>query len=347
MKTNKLGTTDIEVSAICLGSMTWGSQNTETEAHSQIDYAVERGVNFIDTAEMYPTTPLDQRTQGLTETYIGSWLKKSGNKSVVVATKVTGEGNQPYIHDGMPINPEKIRLALESSLKRLQTDCIDLYQLHWPNRGSYHFRQWWKYDPSTQDTDEARDNIREVLFALDRYIDEGKIRAIGLSNETCWGVMKFLQTARDNQLPRVVSVQNEYSLLCRAYDSDMAEMSHHENVGLLAFSPLAAGLLSGKYAGGEIPSGSRRTLNDSLNGRIQQYSEPAVDGYLAVAEKYGLDAAQMALAFCIERPFMTSTIIGATSMEQLETNIGAAELSLTDEQRLDIANVYRQYPFPM
>lgn len=347
MKKNRLGNTDIEVSAICLGSMTWGSQNSEAEAHNQIDYAVERGVNFIDTAEMYPTTPLDQSTQGLTESYIGSWLKKSGNSNVVVATKVTGEGNQPYIHDGMPINPKKIRLALEGSLKRLQTDCIDLYQLHWPNRGSYHFRQWREYDPSEQHTNEALDNIREVLFALKRYVDEGKIRAIGLSNETCWGIMKFLQTAKDNQLPRVVSVQNEYSLLCRSYDTDLAELSHHEQVGLLAFSPLAAGLLSGKYADGTIPDGSRRSLNESLNGRYQQHSLPALQAYLALADKHGLIAAQMALAFCIERPFMTSTIIGATSLEQLQTNIEAVNITLTDDLRKDISEVYRQYPVPM
>lgn len=348
MKKNTLGSSNIAVSEICLGSMTWGTQNTEAEAHSQIDYAVECGVNFIDTAEMYPTTPLSESTQGLTETYIGSWLKKNGHTDdIVIATKVTGGGNQPYIHDGMPISPKKIKLALESSLKRLQTDHIDLYQLHWPNRGSYHFRQWWNYNPSTQPTDQTLDHMREVLFALQRYIDEGKIRAVGLSNETCWGVMKFLQTAKDNQLPRVVTVQNEYNLLCRAYDSDLAELSHHENVGLLAFSPLAAGLLSGKYANGEVPPGSRRTLNDSLNGRFQERSAPALDAYLAIAEKHGLSPAQMALAFCIERPFMTSTIIGATSMQQLETNIAAAEVSLSATVRDEISDIYRQYPAPI
>lgn len=348
MKKNSLGQSEIKVSAICLGSMTWGSQNTEAEAHSQIDYAIERGVNFIDTAEMYPTTPLDQSTQGLTESHIGSWIKKSGRRrDVIIATKVTGHGNQPYIHEGMPIGPRKIRLALEGSLKRLQTDCIDLYQLHWPNRGSYHFRQWCSYDPSQQSTEQTLDHIREVLFALKQQVDAGKIRAIGLSNETCWGAMKFLQTAKDNQLPRVVSIQNEYSLLCRLYDRDLAELSHHESVGLLAFSPLSAGLLSGKYADGQLPAGSRRTLNENLSGRFQRYSLPALSAYLEVASKHGLDAAQMALAFCVGRPFVASTIIGATSMEQLEVNIAAAELKLTDEVSNDIAEIYRQYPIPM
>jgi aryl-alcohol dehydrogenase-like predicted oxidoreductase len=328
--------------------MTWGSQNTEQEAHSQIDCAIARGVNFIDTAEMYPTTPLDASTQGMTESCIGSWIKKSGRRGdLVIATKVTGEGNQPYIHQGMPISPKKISLALEDSLRRLQTDYIDLYQLHWPNRGSYHFRQWWQYDPSQQNTEQTIDNIREVLFALQRYVDEGKIRTVGLSNESCWGTLQYLQTARDNQLPRVVSVQNEYNLLCRLYDTDFAELSHHEDLGLLTYSPLAAGLLSGKYANGQVPAGSRRSLNDNLGGRYQSYSALATDAYLEVAQKHGLSAAQMALAFCIERPFMTSTIIGATSLSQLETNLGAADLSLSDDVYHDITEVYRQYPRPM
>lgn len=348
MRKNRLGLSDINVSVICLGSMTWGSQNTESEAHSQIDYALEHGVNFIDTAEMYPTTPLDIKTQGLTESYIGSWVKKSGRRAdVIIATKVTGEGNQPYIHDGMPINPKKIRMALEGSLKRLQTDCIDLYQLHWPNRGSYHFRQWWNYDPSRHNTVETLDHIREVLFTLQQQVDAGKIRTIGLSNETCWGVMKFLQTAKDNQLPRVVSIQNEYSLLCRLYDRDFAELTQHESVGLLAFSPLAAGLLSGKYAGGQIPAGSRRIYNDDLSGRFQQYSEPALNAYLQLAKKHGLDAAQMALAFCLERPFMTSTIIGATSIQQLKNNIAAADLLLSEDVKQEIIGVFRKHPIPM
>lgn len=348
MKYNRLGNTDLEVSELCLGSMTWGTQNTEAEGHQQIDYAVDHGVNIIDTAEMYPTTPLGQETQGRTEEIIGSWLKKGGkNHDVIIATKVTGIGNQSYIHDGMPISRKKIRLALESSLKRLQTDCIDLYQLHWPNRGSYHFRQCWTYDPTGQDTAETNDNIREVLFALQQHIDEGKIKHVGLSNESSWGTMRFLQIAKDNNLPRVVSIQNEYSLLARLYDLDLAELSHHENVGLLAFSPLAAGLLSGKYADGTIPAGSRRTLSDNLNGRLSEYSAPALEKYFAVAQKYNLPPAQLALAFCSSRPFMASTIIGATTMQQLEENIGAADVTLSEEILTDVQAVYRQYPVPM
>lgn len=348
MKYNQLGNTDLQVSAICLGSMTWGTQNTEAEGHQQIDYAAEQGVNFIDTAEMYPTTPLGEDTQGRTEEIIGTWLKKSDkNRKMIIATKVTGAGNQPYIHDGMPINRKKIKLALESSLKRLQTDCIDLYQLHWPNRGSYHFRQCFDYDPTRQDTSETLDNIREVLFALEQHIKEGKIRHIGLSNESCWGTSQYLQIAKDNNLPRVVSIQNEYSLLARLYDLDLAELSHHENVGLLAFSPLAAGILSGKYADGSTPAGSRRALNDTLSGRFNEHAVPAIDKYLAIAKKHQLPMAQLALAFCMGRSFMASTIIGATSMQQLQENLGAAELTLDQEVLADIQEVYRQHPVPM
>ncbi len=348
MKYNKLGNSDLNVSALCLGSMTWGTQNTEAEGHQQMDYALEHGVNIIDTAEMYPTTPLSEETQGRTEEIIGTWMKKSSkNRDVIIATKVTGAGNQSYIHDGMPINPKKIRLSLESSLRRLQTDCIDLYQLHWPNRGSYHFRQCFTYDPTKQHTNEVNDNIREVLFELQRQIEDGKIRYIGLSNESCWGTGRFLQTASDNKLPRVVSVQNEYSLLNRLYDLDMAELSHHENVGLLAFSPLAAGLLSGKYADGIIPEGSRRTLNDSLNGRLSEYSVQALDQYISIARKHEIAPAQLALAFCMSRPFMASAIIGATTMQQLQENIAACEVTLTQEIQSEIQAVYRQYPVPM
>lgn len=348
MKYNKLGSSELNVSALCLGSMTWGTQNTESEGHQQMDYALDHGINIIDTAEMYPTTPLSEETQGRTEEIVGTWLKKSTkNRDVIIATKVTGVGNQSYIHDGMPINPKKIRLSLESSLKRLQTDCIDLYQLHWPNRGSYHFRQCFTYDPTKQNTNEVNDNIREVLFELQRQIDEGKIRYIGLSNESCWGTGRFLQIAKDNKLPRVVSIQNEYSLLNRLYDLDLAELSHHENVGLLAFSPLAAGLLSGKYADGVIPVGSRRTLNDSLSGRLTEYSAQALDQYISIAGKYEIAPARLALAFCMSRPFMASAIIGATSMQQLKENIAACEVTMTEEILSDIQAVYRQYPVPM
>ncbi len=348
MKYNRLGRTDIEVSAICLGSMTWGTQNTEQEAHAQIDLAIEHGVNLIDTAEMYPTTPLGADTQGRTEEYIGTWLKKGGqSRKMMIATKVTGVGNQSYIHGGMKICTEKIQLSLESSLRRLQTDCIDLYQLHWPNRGSYHFRQNFTYDPTGQDTAETLEHIEEVLTALQGHIDQGKIRTIGLSNESSWGTMQFLRIAEEKNLPRVVSIQNEYNLLNRLFDLDLAELSHHEQVGLLAFSPLAAGLLSGKYRDGNIPEGSRRTLNDTLNGRLSEYSSPALEAYLAVADEHNIPPSQLALAFCIDRPFMASTIVGATTIKQLSVNLGAADCKLNEQVRNDIADIYRRYPVPM
>ncbi|OED36031.1 aldo/keto reductase [Chromatiales bacterium (ex Bugula neritina AB1)] len=348
MKYRKLADSELNVSAICLGTMTWGTQNTQAEAHAQMDLATERGVNLFDTAEMYPTTPMGEETQGHTEAIIGSWVKKSNNRERVnIATKVTGPGVQKYIQGGVAISPKKIAQSLEGSLRRLQTETIDLYQLHWPNRGSYHFRQWSSYDPTAQPREETLDDIREILFALQKHIEAGKIRHIGLSNESCWGTAKFLQIAKENRLPKVVSIQNEYNLLNRLYDLDLAELSHHENIGLLAFSPMAAGLLSGKYADGKIPAGSRRTLNDTLGGRLSAYSQPALDQYLAIAKKHNIDPAQLALAFCISRPFMASTIIGATTMEQLETNLGSVDITLSKEILDDISAVRRTHPIPM
>jgi aryl-alcohol dehydrogenase-like predicted oxidoreductase len=347
MKRNKLGRSDIEVSALCLGSMTWGTQNTQAEGFAQIDYALEHGINFIDTAEMYPVNPSGAETQGRTEEIIGHWFKQSGKRrDVVLATKATGSG-MPHIHGGADLSPAKLKLSLESSLKRLQTDYIDLYQLHWPNRSSYHFRKCWGFDATVQPRTQTIDHFREILFALHKHVEAGKIRTIGLSNETCWGVGRFLEIAKDNRLPRVVSVQNEYSLLCRLYDLDMAEMSYHEDVGLLSFSPLAAGLLGGQYVDGKVPQGSRMSINPGLNGRFNEHSAKALEQYVAIAKKHDLHPAQMALAFCISRPFMTSTIFGATSMEQLKVDVGAAELTLTDEVLADIESVHRQYPMPM
>ncbi len=347
MKYNTLGNTEVQVSELCLGSMTWGTQNTAAEAFSQIDYALEHGINIIDTAELYPTTPLGAETQGDTESIIGQWIAKSGQRDkVLLATKVTGNGPK-WIDDGKPITGEKIRKSIEGSLKRLQSDTIDLYQLHWPNRKTYHFRQSWNYDPSTQNTEETLDSIHEVLSALDALIHEGKIRHIGLSNESCWGTSQYLRIAKEHKLPRVVSIQNEYSLLHRLFDLDLAELAHNEKVGLLAFSPLGAGMLSGKYENSEIPKGSRRTMQDNLTGRYNEYSIKALHRYLSVAQEHNLDPSQMALAFCARRPFMTSTIIGATSMAQLKTNVGAATLTLSDDVLAAIAEVYQEYPNTM
>lgn len=346
MQYNKLGSSDIEVSDICLGTMTWGTQNSESEGHGQMDYALEHGVNFFDAAEMYPANPVSAETQGRTEEIIGSWFKASGNRDkVILATKVTGEGTD-RIQDGIPISPQKIRTSIEGSLKRLQTDTIDLYQLHWPNRGSYHFRQSWEFDPTGQNREETLADIHAILEALEALIDAGKIRQIGLSNESCWGTSQFLKIAEDNGLPRVVSIQNEYSLMYRTFDLDLAELSHNENVGLLPFSPLACGLLTGKYHGGEKPPGSRMTISADLNGRANEISLAAADAYVAIAEKHNLDPSQMAIAFCNQRPFVTSSIIGATSLEQLAINIGASDITLSDEVLADILEAYRQYPMP-
>ena len=347
MKFNQLGNSDIEVSEICLGSMTWGTQNSESEGHQQIDYALDHGVNFIDTAEMYPSNPTSAKTQGRTEEIIGSWFKSSGKREqIILATKVTGEGLR-WVQGGAPISPKKIRISIEGSLKRLQTDFIDLYQLHWPNRGSYHFRQAWRFDPTSQNREETRAHILETLVALKELIAQGKIRQIGLSNESCWGTAQFLQIADANGLPRVVSIQNEYNLMYRTHDLDLAELSHNEQVGLLPYSPLSGGMLSGKYRDGKKPAGSRITINPDLFGRVNEQANAATDAHVDVAQKHGLDPSQMALAFCHQRPFVTSTIIGATSLEQLAINIDSCKLELGSEVLDDIHQVYRRYPAPI
>ncbi|MGR6431378.1 aldo/keto reductase [Rhizobium sp. PAMB 3174] len=347
MKYNTLGRTGISVSEICLGTMTWGTQNTEAEAHEQMDYAVENGINFFDTAELYPTTPVSAETQGLTEDYIGTWFKKTGKRSdIILASKVAGPG-RPYIRDGRPTDAAGIREAVDASLKRLQTDYIDLYQIHWPNRGHFHFRSNWSYDPSKQDKEKAVADILMILETLDECVKAGKIRAIGLSNETTWGTQKYLTLAEKHNLPRVATIQNEYNLLYRHHDLDLAELSHHEDVGLLAYSPLAAGLLSGKYLDGQRPAGSRLTINNDLGGRYQPQQEPAVRAYVELARKHGLDPSAFALAFLLTRPFMASVIIGATTMEQLEIDISAADVTLSDAAMNDIRKVHRLYPMPI
>ncbi len=352
MKHKELGRTGINVSQLCLGSMTWGTQNTEAEGHQQIDYALDHGINFIDTAEMYPTTPLSKETQGDTERIIGSWFanNKTQRQSVVLATKITGSGYQ-NIRDGAPISRETIDDALHRSLKNLQTDHIDLYQLHWPNRGSYHFRRSWNYDPTRQNKQQTLDHIHEVLETLNGYIKEGKVRAIGLSNESAWGTSQWLKISEAENLPRMATIQNEYSLLCRYFDLDLAELCHNEDVGLLSFSPLAAGLLTGKYANyansKDRPQGTRADVSsETLHGRWTGHAHSAVSSYVEIADKHGIDPVQMALAWCLTRPFMASVIFGATSMEQLENSIKAADLVLRDEVLDDIQKVYRRYPIP-
>ncbi|MCI4661156.1 MAG: aldo/keto reductase [Neomegalonema sp.] len=345
MKTNRLGRSNLRVSALCLGSMTWGSQNDEGEAHDQIDLALDHGINFIDTAEMYPTTPRSKETAGHTEAFIGSWFAKTGRRdAVVLATKIIGNGDS-IIRDGAPITPQSLTTALDGSLKRLRTDYIDLYQLHWPNRGSYHFRKHWRYEPWEQEKRVA-DDLLSTLEALDGFIKAGKIREIGLSNDTAWGVMQFLALAEARGLPRIASIQNEYSLLCRLFDTDLAELSHHEDVGLLSYSPLAAGLLTGKYSGDVTPEGSRRSINPTLGGRIGARAHQAVDAYAAIAREFDLDLTQMSLAWCMSRPFMASTIFGATSLAQLRTCLGAAELTLAPQVLEAIDAAHRSHPMP-
>lgn len=342
MKFNRLGRTDIEVSEICLGTMTWGRQNTEAEAHAQIDYALDQGINFIDTAELYATPP-NASTYGVTETYIGNWFARTGGRDrFILASKVAGPGND-WIRGGAPITAASLREALEGSLKRLQTDHIDLYQIHWPNRGHYHFENAWTYAPHTKPREGVVPNILEILETLDALVREGKIRHVGLSNETAWGIMQFLRIAEDNDLPRIVSVQNEYNLLRRYFDHDLAEIAHYEDVGLLAYSPLAAGALSGKYLDGALPAGTRGALTNGIY-RHNEFSDPAIRAYLNLARDYGLDPCQMALAFCLGRPFMTSVIIGATRMEQLRTDIAATQVPLDADVLRDIEAIFRRFP---
>jgi len=346
MQYRQLGHGDIQVSEICLGSMTWGTQNSEAEGHAQIDYALDHGVNFIDTAELYPAIPMTAKTTGRTEEIIGTWLKTSSKRDqVILASKVAGKGSTD-VQDGIATSPQKIRVSIEGSLKRLQTDYIDLYQLHWPNRGHYHFRQNWSYDPTSQDKQETLDHIFTILEYLGELVAAGKIRAIGLSNETCWGTCQFLQIADANGFPRVVSLQNEYSLMYRTHDLDLAELSHHEKIGLLPYSPLACGMLTGKYENGTSPDGSRLTIAPDLYGRVNDGIWPVVDAYVSIARKHDINPAQMAIAFCNQRPFVTSSIIGATSLDQLAVNLGAAELELGEEVLEDIQSVYRLNPTP-
>ena len=347
MRMNTLGRTDIMVSALCLGSMTWGTQNTEAEGHAQIDLALDHGINFIDTAEMYPVNPLSKETQGDTERVIGTWIKSSGRREdIVLATKVSGEGLK-YVRDGAPISPATIKQALDNSLTSLQTDYVDLYQLHWPNRGSYMFRQNWRFDPTSQNTTETEDHMLETLTYLNDLIREGKIRSIGLSNESCWGTMRWLHMAEKHNLPRMASIQNEYSLLCRLYDLDMAEMTHHEQVGLLSFSPLATGLLTGKYSeNGQPPAGSRASITSDLGGRTTQRVWPAVAAYQDIADRFGLDLTAMSLAWCMQRSFMTSTIFGATSLDQMKQSLKAADMILDQQVLTAIDSAHKAHPMP-
>ena len=351
MKYSKLGRTGLDVSRVCLGTMTWGRQNTETEGHEQMDYALEQGINFWDTAEIYAVPPLPE-TYGKTEEIIGTWFAKNPSKreDVILASKIGGIG-VPWVRDGAPITGKAIMPSVDASLKRLQTDYIDLYQLHWPNRPFAHFchNHGGMLDYTKVSATEIEDNHLDILRGLDEAVKAGKIRHVGLSDDSPYGIMKYLQLAEKHDLPRMQSIQNEYSLLNRSDDPYIAETCVLEDVAYLPWSPLATGMLSGKYANGAMPEGARWNLemkDERPLSRRTEEANAAVDEYVAVAKKHGLDVCQMALKFIDKQNFVTSTIIGATSMEQLKTDIDAFDIELSDEVMADIDSVYRKYPIP-
>lgn len=346
MQYRQLGNTTTQVSLICLGTMTYGEQNTATEAHEQLDYALAQGINFIDTAELYPVPPRGQ-TQGRTETYIGSWLHKRRQRDqIILATKVAGPGPKDWIghiRGGPKLNAQHIQQALDNSLKRLQTDYVDLYQVHWPSRNTNYFGKLGY----TYGKDNHSESIAETLEALSHLVQSGKVRYIGLSNETPWGTMTYLSLAKELGLEKIVSVQNPYSLLNRSYEIGMAEIAHRAQVGLLAYSPLGFGVLSGKYLHGQQPEGARLTLWGQYFTRYTKELARHVTGlYVELARSHGLDPAQMALAYVNSRPFVTANIIGATTMAQLKSNIASADLVLSAEVLKGIEAIHEAHPNP-
>lgn len=346
MKRNRLGGSDLEVSELCLGSMTWGTQNSAEEGHEQIDRALDAGINFIDTAEMYPVNPVSAETTGRTERIIGLWFEKDMRRdAVILATKHSGEG-MAHVREGAPISSATIAETIEGSLRRLKTDYIDLYQFHWPNRGSYMFRKNWSYDPSGQNRADTIAHMEDAMGALQAEVKRGTIRHFGLSNESAWGLTQWAEAAKRTGGPRPISVQNEYSLMCRMADTDVAEVCVNEQIDMFAFSPLATGLLTGKYQGGKVPEGSRLSLNNDLGGRKTPRAFEAVEAYLKVAKDHGLDPVQMALAWCCQRPFMGSVIFGSTSMDQLEVALGAADVTLDEEVLSALDAVHKAHPMP-
>jgi aryl-alcohol dehydrogenase-like predicted oxidoreductase len=348
MEYRRLGTTDIQVSLIGLGTMTWGEQNTESDAHAQIDYALDHGVNLIDAAEMYPVPPRPE-TQGATERCIGTWLAQhpGGREKIVLATKIAGPARQPHNPrhirgEGNQFDRKNLTEALNDSLKRLQTEYVDLYQLHWPDRSTMTFGRNaypWVEDAYTVP-------IEETLSVLAEFVKEGKIRHIGVSNETPWGVAQFLRAAEKLGSPRIVSIQNPYSLVNRTFETGLSEFTHRDGIGLLAYSPLAFGWLSGKYEGGARPAGARITLFE----RFQRYSKPqamqANSRYVELAKRHGLSPAQFALAFVNSRPFVTSNLIGATTLEQLRENIASVDVKLTRDALAEIDALHELQPNP-
>ena len=345
MEYRNLGNTDIKVSAICLGTMTWGQQNTMADAFEQLDYACSQGINFIDTAEMYSIPPTPE-TYGATESIIGKWFAKQGNRNeIILASKIIGPAGQwmPYIRDGNSrFNKSHIEQAINGSLKRLKTDYIDLYQLHWPERKTNFFGQLG----FTVQQEEDNTPIEETLSVLQDQIQAGKIRYIGLSNETPWGVMKFIEIAEKLSLPRVVSIQNPYSLLNRSYEVGLAEVSYREKCGLLAYSPLGFGVLSGKYLKNNKPEGARLTLFPEYARYMKPAAITPTEQYVSLANDYDLKPAQLALSFINSQPFVTSNIIGATTVQQLRENIDSIHVNLSQDVIDEIERIHATYPNP-
>jgi aryl-alcohol dehydrogenase-like predicted oxidoreductase len=344
MKYTTLPNTEIKVSKICLGTMTFGQQNTEAEGHEQMDYALEKGVNFFDTAEMY-SVPAREETYGSTERILGTWFKKTGRREeIVLASKIGGPNpNFTYMRDKNDFSPASIKYALDNSLQRLQTDYLDLYQLHWPERKTNFFGQ---RGFKVQEDDAWEDNIHAVLDTLGGFIKEGKIKHIGLSNETPWGIMRFLEESKYNHLPRIKTIQNPYSLLNRLFETGSAEICFRENVGLLAYSPMAFGVLSGKFLTGEKHPNARINLFPQYSRYNSEQCTEATKLYQEIARKNGLSLTELSLAFIEQQSFVTSTIIGATTMEQLKENIDTIQVSLSDEILKAIDEVQAIIPDP-
>ena len=342
---SNLGHTNIKVSKICLGTMTYGEQNTEKEAHEQLNFALESGVNFVDTAEMYPVPP-KQKTQGLTEKYIGSWLKKyKKRQKVILATKVTGPAlDFSYIRNPLRIDKKNIESAIMENLKRLGTDYIDLYQIHWPQRQTNYFGQL-DYIYSNENKNEIIDNIYESYETLNNLVTSGKVRAIGLSNDTAWGAMKFLEIAKEKSFSKIVSIQNPYSLLNRLYEINMAEVAEMENVKLLAYSPLGFGMLTGKYIN-KKPENARLTIWNRFDRYSNKNSKNATLQYVEIAKKYDLTPTQLALSFVNQQPFVASNIIGATNLSQLKENIESININLGEDVLKEIEAIHSNQPNP-
>lgn len=346
MERRQLGTTDTTVSALCLGTMTFGRQTDERDAFRQMDMALDHGIDFFDTAEIYAIPP-NGTTFGTTETIIGRWLADRGARDrVTLATKIAGEGPR-WVRGGKNrVDRPNLEAAIDGSLQRLRTDFIDLYQIHWPNRGSYHFGQHWYYHGGPGATDEALADIHETLDTLARYIDRGIIRHVGLSNETAWGTMRYLWTAETTGLPRVVSIQNEYNPIYRLFEPDLQEIALREKVGLLAWSPLATGMITGKYAGGARPEGSRWWVEKRTIQRDTPRAHQAVARFHEIAAEADSDPVQLAIAWVRSRPFVTSAIVGARTSDQLAHLLPAADLTVSEETSKAIDTLRREIPLP-